>query len=66
MRYVESRCRRIDREDAYRIYVAEALRGIAGMNVSYLDCIKEHPIETRSADEIISSVSDRLARLGGE
>lgn len=66
MRYVESRCKISDQDTAYRIYVTEALRGLANMNISYKDMIKPAVVETRSSEEIVTSISAKLSLLGGE
>ena len=66
MRYVESRCKLSDQETTYRIYVTEALRGLANMNVSYIELIKPAAVETRSSEEIVTSISAKLSLLGGE
>ena len=66
MRYVESRCKTSDQDKTYRIYVTEALRVLCGMNKSYQDLIKPAIIETRSSEEIITAISDKLTHFGGE
>lgn len=64
MRYVEARCQLHDREETYRIYVADALKAIGGLNVRYTDLFGVK--ETRTAEEIKSTISGKLAQLGGE
>ncbi len=64
MRYVRARYRQFEREWAYRIYVTDGLKVLGGLNVRYADLFK--PEEKRTAEEIISGISDRLNRLGGE
>ena len=63
MKYVIGRCALYDREDAYRVYVAKGVEVMARLNMSYTSLFK--PVETRSADEIIDSISKGLDALGG-
>ena len=62
MRYVDSRCRQNDREETYRIYVTDALKAIGGFNARYLDVFGVE--ETRTSNEIITNISDKLKKLG--
>jgi hypothetical protein len=64
MRYVESRFRERDRDEAYRIYVTETLRAISGANVRYYDFVSEKK-ESRTSHEIIGDISAKLSKLGG-
>lgn len=66
MRYVESRCKEYDCDEAYRIYVTDALRLIGRLNIRYFDMINPGVEETRTAEEIIDSISAKLAKAGGE
>ena len=66
MRYVESRCREYDRDEAYRIYVTDSLKLIGHLNIRYFDMVKPGVEETRTAEEIIDSISAKLAKAGGE
>lgn len=63
------------REKAYRIYVTDALKAItentakyAGgsyIKARYLDLEDQRPEETRTPDEIIGKMKDKIARIGG-
>ena len=63
------------REKAYRIYVTDALKAItentakyAGGSYTkarYLDLEDQRPEETRTPDEIIGKMKDKIARIGG-
>ena len=64
-------------ESAFRIYVTDALQAIAqntsgltskGLYVKdrYLDIINPKPEETRTPDEIIKHLTDKLQQIGGE
>lgn len=59
-----------DRESTYRIYTAETLRALAnswGYEIrSYVDILHPPPEETRTSEEVISGIKERLTRLGGE
>ena len=62
-------------EKAYRIYVTDALKAItentakhAGgsyIKARYLDLENQSPEETRTPDEIIWKMKDKIARIGG-
>lgn len=64
MRYATARFNQNQREWAYRIYVTDSLKFLAGLNIRYADAFK--PEETRTADEIIEGVRGKLRQLGGE
>ena len=64
MRYAQARYEQYRRDWAYRVYVTDALKIIGGLNIRYADIFK--PEETRTAEEIKSSISDKLRRLGGD
>ena len=67
MRYVESRCEKHDRNEAYRIYVTDCLKIIGRIDQRYYDLVNpKKVVEIRSADEIIASISEKLAKVGGE
>lgn len=66
MRYLLARTIQFEHEHCYRIYVTEALKSLAGMNMSYADMIKPQVEETRSKEEIISDIKGKLRKLGGE
>lgn len=64
--------RREQREEIFRVYVADALMSISTretkMNRRYVDLVKdfESPVETRSASDIISGIKDKLNKAGKE
>ena len=62
MRYVKSRIEVQDREDAYRIYVTDVLKGYFGIEIRYADLWK--PIDTRSAEEVIDNLKSKLKEIG--
>lgn len=64
MRYVVARFNQNQRDWAYRIYVTDALKYLASLNMRYADLFA--PEETRAADEIIGGIKDKLRQLGGE
>ena len=61
---------------AYRVYVTDALKVIAEntakfsgggyLKTRYYDVINPRPEETRTPEEIVSSIKAKLARIGGE
>ena len=62
-------------EKAYRIYVIDALKAITEntakygggsyIKVRYLDLEDQRPEETRTPDESIGKMKDKIARIGG-
>ena len=58
MRYVMARFEQYERDWTYRIYVTDSLKALAGVNMRYADLFA--PEETRTADEIIDGVKDKL------
>ena len=64
MRYVSAKIRLNRRDEAYRIYVTDALKVIGGLNIRFADLFK--PEETRTAGEIIGGIRDKLQKMGGE
>lgn len=67
MRYVSARFENEMRELTYRIYVTDALKAIARADKRYADFWDKRTVdETRTADEIIGGISDKLKKLGGE
>ena len=66
MRYLKARYEQNQREWAYRIYVTDALKSFFGLDLRYADLFVPQKVETRTAEEIISNISEGLAKLGGE
>lgn len=64
MRYVTARYNENQRELAYRIYVTDSLKSYLGLNIRYADIFS--PEETRTAEEVIDGVKDKLRQLGGD
>jgi hypothetical protein len=59
MRYVLSRIRVYQREEAYRIYVTDALKGYLGLNIRFYDILYPH-VETRTPTAIIEGIKAKL------
>ena len=56
------------REEAYRIYISDVLKGLAGAQIRYIDIVNpgrkiENPDE--KAEEIKEGIKDKLRRIGG-
>lgn len=49
--------------EIYRIYVTDGLRVLGRLDQRYFDYFK--PPETRTSEEIITGIKDKLTRLGG-
>lgn len=64
MRYAQARYKQYERDWAYRVYVTDGLKVLGGLNIRYADLFK--PEEKRTAEEIVSSISEKLGRLGGD
>ena len=59
MRYVSARLKVYQREEAYRIYVSDALKGYMGLNIRLYDIL--YPvIETRTSEGIIEGIKKKL------
>ena len=66
MRYVLAKLKEENQAEAYRHYIADALKIIGGLNMRYADIIKPAPVETRSADEIKSDLMAKLNKMRKE
>lgn len=64
MRYCAARYKQMADERIYRIYVTDALKAAYGLDRRYADIFI--PAETRTAQEIISNIFDKLEKAGGE
>lgn len=64
VRYVIARYNKYQRDVAYRIYVTDGIKHLAGLNMRYADFFK--PEETRTAGEVIDGIKNKLGKLGGE
>ena len=68
MRYVMARFESEFQQSAYRIFVTEYLKVIGRFEgQSYRDVLSNFhkPIETRTSEEIISDIKDKLDKFGG-
>ena len=66
MRYVVARVKEKWHDEAYRVYISDSLRMITHADMRYADMvgITNRAKDTRTADEVISSVKGRLSKLG--
>lgn len=60
MRYVKARLDLYKRDEAYRIYVSEGIKVLAGLNMTYAELLEYKP-ETRTAGEIINGIREKLS-----
>lgn len=60
MRYVLARIEQNNRDEAYRIYVTDALKVMGQLNIRYADVIKPVKVEKRTSDEIIESIRRKI------
>ena len=51
------------RDWAYRIYITDSLKYLAGINIRYADLFV--PEETRTAEEVIDNIKSKLKKMGG-
>lgn len=73
MRYVKAKAKKEAEEKAYRIYMSDGIRMIAANTGKYFggtmpknrfyDLIKETPVETRTSNEIIDGIRQKLQRM---
>jgi len=66
LRYAKSRLEQEKRDFAYRIFITDCIGHLVGLKMRWEDMVTEAPEETRTADEVISSISEKLAKIGGE
>lgn len=76
MRYCIAKFRKDNLDTTYRIYVTDALKIIAEntskyaggsyMKIRFSEIINPKPEETRTADEIITGITDKLRKLQEE
>ena len=52
------------KEELFRVYVTDALKAAYHLNIRYADLFT--PPETRTEEEIISSIRGKLRKLGGD
>ena len=74
MRYVKAKIEKETLDKTYRIYVTDSLKMIsentakfAGGNAlskRYVDFITKQTVETRTGEEIIDTIQDKLRKLG--
>lgn len=65
MRYFSARVVQHNHEELYRIYVTDSLKIIGRIDQRYYDFIRPAKVETRTADEIISNIKEKLMKAGG-
>ena len=58
-----SRAEERAREDAYRIYMTDALKVIGGLNLRYAEYLEPPTPETRTEEEIVSHINNGLKKL---
>lgn len=69
MRYVMARIETDVKCQTYRVFVTDYLKGIGRFQgPRYIERLADlkKPIETRSSDEIIDNIKNKLSQLGGE
>lgn len=64
MRYVKARIKENERDMIYRIYITDSLKAIGGINLRYYDFIDDTPVDTRTGDEIIDHIKNKIDSLG--
>lgn len=66
MRYVVARVKEKWHDETYRVYISDSLRVITHADMRYADMvgISDRDKDTRTADEVISSVKGRLSKMG--
>ena len=74
MRYVRAKAEKQAEEMAYRIYVTRGLKmltenttrphGGTALAKSFEEIMRKTPVETRTGDEIIASIRDKIHSLG--
>ena len=75
MRYVNAKAQKESEAKAYRIYVTDGIKMISENTAKtgkasyfqkrYIEVIKPVPEETRTADEIIDGIRNKIQNLGG-
>lgn len=64
MRYVVARVKKMWHDEAYRVYISDSLRILTHADMRYADMVGLVKQDSRTADEVISSVKGRLSRTG--
>jgi hypothetical protein len=64
--YCVSAFNHIQEEKAYRIYITDALKYLAGLNVRYAELIDTTPKDERTFEEITNDVWTRIMGGGEE
>ena len=62
MRYVAARIEIDDRDEAYRIYVTDALRAWIGTKVRYYDVVYKEE-DTRTSEDVKTGIFGKLKRM---
>lgn len=64
MRYVSARTHDKIREETYRFYITDTLKGLTGAEVRYADIVMEqNDTEEESGEEIIERMRRKLAEV---
>jgi hypothetical protein len=76
MRYALARAKQDSVDKAYRVYVTDALKAIAEntaryvgggyIKARYADLIEPKPEETRTPEQIVDRMKEKIAKVGGE
>ena len=59
MRYVSARLKEYQREEAYRIYISDALKSYLGLNIRLYDILYPN-VETRTPESIVEGIKAKL------
>lgn len=76
MRYVLARLKQYQRDETYRFYVSDVLKAVATntagigdermtVNTSLHEILAPTPTETRTADEVIADLRQKISKIGG-
>lgn len=67
MRYVRARYEQERRDMTYRVYITDLLRQahFRGRATRFYDLLKPAPEETRTEEELIDYMKNRIAKVGG-
>ena len=60
MRYVSAQIRLNRREEAYRIYITDAIKSVWRLNKRYLDIIDPPKEEKRTSEDIINHMRKKI------
>lgn len=71
MKFASAKRKQYNEDLAFRVYVTDGIKALiecwgGEVRQRYIDIIAVTKEETRTADEIIETISDKLSLLGGE